>query len=311
MPALRILGLWLVAMLAAGRLAAADGATAADAADAASGDGPVKVAALHPLLADLARQVGGPHVEVVDLLGPAGDAHRFEPTPEVLKAAEGARLYLASGMGLEGYLGGLRDITAGKARVVEVGASLPALEGACEDHDHGPHQHGLDPHWWHSPDAMRRAASVVAEALAVAAPGHADEFRARAEGVRDRLSELERWARRELAKVPVEQRWLATAHDAFGYFCRDFGFRAIPLQGLNREQQGAPAQLAEVIATIRARRLRAVFPEQGSNPKVLEVLVRDTGVRLAEPLDADGVRSGSYEAMLRGNVRRIVAALAP
>ena len=39
----------------------------------------VKVATLHPLLTDLVKQVGGDRVKVIDLLGPAGDPHKFEP----------------------------------------------------------------------------------------------------------------------------------------------------------------------------------------------------------------------------------------
>jgi zinc/manganese transport system substrate-binding protein len=272
----------------------------------------LKVAVLHPLLGDLARQVGGAGVEVVDLLGPAGDPHNFEPTPADLGRAADAQLYLACGMGLESNLAGLREITAGKARVVAVGDSLPSIAGKCDDPEgHGGHQHGADPHWWHSPDAFRRAASVVAEAFAAADPADAAGYRQRAEDFRDRISDLERWARRELARVPPEQRFLATSHAAFGYFCRDFGFTAVALQGLTREQSAAPAELAETIRTIRTRKLRAIFPEQEANPKVLQALVKDTGVRLAEPLSADGVRSRTYEEMLRTNVSRIVAALAP
>jgi len=274
----------------------------------------LKVAALHPLLADLAQQVGRERVAVVDLLGPSGNPHSFEPSPSDLRRAADAKIFLACGMGLESYLPGLRDATAGKAAFVVIGDGLPSLAGAC---DHGPagdaggsHQHGADPHWWHSPDAFRRAASIVAEAFAAADPEHAASYRANAEDYRERLGELERWARRELAKVPAEQRYLATTHDAFGYFCRDFGFTAVALQGLNREQSASPAKLAKTIEIIRARKLRAIFPEQEANPKVLESVVADTGVRLGEPLSADGVKAGSYEAMLRGNVERIVNALA-
>ncbi|RYD25899.1 MAG: metal ABC transporter substrate-binding protein, partial [Verrucomicrobiaceae bacterium] len=101
----------------------------------------LKVAVLHPLLADIARQVGGESVEVVDLIGPNGDPHHFEPKPDDLKKAEGASLYLVAGMGLEGYLPKLKAIIANKATLVEVGATLPALEGAC---DHEDHHHGHD-----------------------------------------------------------------------------------------------------------------------------------------------------------------------
>ena len=39
-----------------------------------------KVASLHPMLSDMARQVGGDAVEVVNLFPENGELHAFEPT---------------------------------------------------------------------------------------------------------------------------------------------------------------------------------------------------------------------------------------
>jgi zinc/manganese transport system substrate-binding protein len=272
----------------------------------------LKVAVLHPLLGDLARRVGGERVEVVDLMGPNGDPHHFEPKPEDLKKAEGAMLYLVAGMGLEGYLPKLKAIIANKATLIEVGATLPALEGACdeEEHDHA-HVHGLDPHWWHSIDRFRRATSVVAEAFAAASPQNAAFFRENAEVYRAELDELERWTRREIGKIPRDRRQLATAHAAFNYFCADFGFTAYPVQGLNREQMPDPKQLASLVATLKKNQVVAIFPEKESNPKILHTLTTDTGIRLAEPLIADGTGQHSYQEFFRHNVQVIVKALVP
>ena len=272
----------------------------------------LKVAVLHPLLADIARQVGGEAVEVVDLIGPNGDPHHFEPNPDDLKSAEGATLYLVAGMGLEGYLPKLKGIIKDKATLVEVGATLPALEGACdhEGHDHGHnHDHEIDPHWWHSIDLFRRATGVVTEALASAAPGEADGFRENAEVYRKQLDELERWTKREIAKIPRDKRHLATAHAAFNYFCKDFGFTAHPVQGLNREQMPDPKQLAKLVETLKKEQVSAIFPEKESNPKILQTLTSDTGIRLGEPLIADGTGVKSYQEMVRHNVAAIVKGL--
>jgi zinc/manganese transport system substrate-binding protein len=268
----------------------------------------LKVASLHPLLGDLARQVGGERVEVVDLIQRNTDPHHFEPQPEDLRAAGDARLFLASGMGLETYLGTLRTLIPGSARLVEVGATLPTLEGSC-DHPGHHHEGTQDPHWWHSIDAFRRATTVTAEAFAEADPGGAPGYRARALAYRERLDQLERWARRQVARVPRERRVLATTHAAFGYFCHEYGFEALPVQGVNREQMPDAASLARLIRQLRESGVTVLFPEKGSNPKILAALTRDTGLRLAPALDADGSTSESYEAMVRHNVGTIVGAL--
>jgi zinc/manganese transport system substrate-binding protein len=272
----------------------------------------LKVAVLHPLLGDMARRVGGDRVEVVDLIGPNGDPHHFEPTPEDLKNAEGATLYLVAGMGLEGYLPKLKAIIANKATLTEVGATLPALEGACdhEGHDHA-HEHEIDPHWWHSVARFRRATGVVAEAFAKASPEGAEVFAKNAEAYQAELEDLERWTRREIGKIPRDRRHLATAHAAFNYFCSDFGFTAHPVQGLNREQMPDPRQLATLVAELKKNQVVAIFPEKESNPKILQTLTMDTGIRLGEPLIADGTGQQSYQEFFRHNVQAIVKALAP
>ncbi len=272
----------------------------------------LKVAVLHPLLADLARQVGGKSVAVVDLIGPNGDPHHFEPSPDDLKNAESATLYLVAGMGLEGYLPKLKAIIANKATLVEVGETLPALEGACdhEGHDHA-HEHEIDPHWWHSIDLFRRATGIVTEAMAAAAPEHAEDFRKNAEAYRKQLDELERWTKREISTIPRDRRHLATAHAAFNYFCKDFGFTAHPVQGLNREQMPDPKELAALVADLKKFKVAAIFPEKESNPKILKTLTHDTGIRLGDPLIADGTGGLGYVAMVRHNVTAIVKWLAP
>jgi zinc/manganese transport system substrate-binding protein len=272
----------------------------------------LKVATLHPLLADLAHQVGGDRVEVIDLIGRNGDPHHFEPSPENLQRSADATLYLASGMGLESYLKSLRGIVGKKAEIVEIGKDLPSIEGECdhEGHDHGDHEHAIDPHWWHSIDLFRRATTTTATAFAKADPAGAETYQKNAAAYRTKLDELERWTRKEIAKIPRDKRHLATAHAAFGYFCKDHGFEPIPVQGVNREQMPDPKKLAALIAELKEHQVGAIFPEKESNPKILQALTKDTGIQLGEALIADGSTAESYEAMVRHNVAAIVAGLA-
>ncbi len=266
----------------------------------------LKIAVLHPLLGDLAREIGGDRVEVVDLIGPNGDPHHFEPSPDNLRNAEGSSLYLLAGMGLEGYLPKLKSVIGNRSKLVEVGATLPTLEGDNDEHEH---DHELDPHWWHSIELFRRAVGVVAEVMVSQAPEDATFFRKNAATYRTKLDELERWSRREISRVPRPLRHLATAHAAFNYFCKDFGFIPHPVQGLNREQMPDPKELAKLVAELKTNHVAAIFPEKESNPKILKTLTNDTGIKLGEPLIADGTGGISYDAMYRHNVSAIVKGL--
>lgn len=270
----------------------------------------LKVVSLHPLIGDLLKQVGGDKIEVVDLIGAQGDPHSFEPRTEDIAAVVGAKVYFVSGMGLEGYLPKLKSILPADVRIVEVGASLPALQGACEheEHEHD-HQHELDPHWWHSVDLVRRATSVVAEELSKEFPSERQAFGANASTYRKRLDDLEKWLKREIVKIPKDRRKLATAHSAFQYFCEAYGFKSFAVQGVNREQMPGAKELAELMKSLKKEKVAAIFPERESNPKILTSLTRDTGIRLGGELIADGRGVVSYEEMMRSNVNAIVSAL--
>ncbi|MDA0812955.1 MAG: metal ABC transporter substrate-binding protein [Verrucomicrobia bacterium] len=278
----------------------------------------LKVSTTHPLLSDLVRQVGGDAVEVIDLLKPGGDVHHFEPSASDLRAIQGATILFASGKDLEPYLGKLKDSLGANVTIVEVGKTIPSLKISADDalflccpaHSVG----SIDPHWWHSADNMARAAGVVAKALIEADPVHKSDYAKRGKETAARMKALKKWAQTEISAIPKEDRKLVTAHAAFGYFCKEYAFRFVPIMGLAREEDYSAKFVAEALKVIRDEKIRAVFPEDQANPKILREIAQQTGIKLASPLIADGTKPGAgstFEGMLRHNVGTILKALKP
>jgi ABC-type Zn uptake system ZnuABC Zn-binding protein ZnuA len=208
-----------------------------------------KVATLHPILADLAKQVGGANVEVVEILKPGADVHHFEPAPKDLAEMRGAKLLLASGKGLESFLDKLRDSLGAGVKLVEVGEKIPSIpfvehehhhEGKEEAHDEHDHHHGSeDPHWWHSAENMKRAARIVADELSAVDPANAAAYAAGAKAASKRFGELKSWAQKEIAKIDRKNRQLVTAHAAFGYFCKEYGFEPLSVLSIGRSDDSS------------------------------------------------------------------------
>jgi len=167
----------------------------------------------------------------------------------------------------------------------------------------------MDPHWWHSILLFQRAAVVVEEELSREKPEAAKVFQANAAMYRMKLAELEKWTRREILKIPRDQRKLATAHEAFRYFCEAYGFESFSVQGLNREQMPDAVEFVKLLKSLKENRVSTVFPERESNPKILKSLTSDMGMELGGELIADGRGVASYEEMMRSNVSTIVSAL--
>ena len=276
----------------------------------------LKVATLHPLLTDLARQIGGKTVTVTGLVSPGTDVHHFSPTPADVKKLAGARVVLASGKHLENYLGKLQDnLTAGQ-ELVEVGRTIPSIKidardemfMCCPEHAQG----AVDPHWWNSLENMQRAGKVVADVFAEKDPANADAYRANAAAWKTELDGLKKWARKEIATIPSGRRKLATSHLALSYFAKEFGFKLVPIQGLSPEVKATSQDIANAIETIRKNGVTAVFPEQGVNPKNLKEMAAETGVKFGGELVADGNGTGAKEgfrAAFHYNVDEIVKVL--
>ena len=271
----------------------------------------LKVATLHPLMTDLARQVGGTDVTVVQLIDAHDNPHTFNPTPEALSKAKSASVYLASGKGLEPYLGKLRDTLGDFTRIVEVGDAVPSQKILHKD-AHViccPHRSSgsIDPHWWHNISHMKMAVRLVTREFAEADPENKLHYRKRASAYLARLTSLENLVKRELSRIPEERRVLATAHAAFGYFCKAYGFRSLPVKGISSAHQISASYQAEAIRAIRKHDVRAIFPERRSNPKALRIIAKETQVKIGNVLVADG--ANNYELMMRANVNTIVQAL--
>ena len=271
----------------------------------------VKVATLSPLLADLARQVGGDKVTVVDLIGTTGNPHSFQPTTLELKKATGAQLYLASGKGMEPYLPKLKSLIGDSATVLELGKNINSIEisaesgiyACCPNHSHGV----IDPHWWHSLENWRKATSTLADQLTEIDPANKAYYKATAKAYRSKLSQTHSWAKTQIATVPKEARMLATAHAAFGYFCKDYKFKSIPLRGINSEQASSPQYLSEAIDELKKANVKAIFPDESSNPKALQTMSRAAGIKLSSKIYSDS--HASIIGMFQHNVSTIVAAL--
>ncbi|MEZ7957440.1 MAG: metal ABC transporter substrate-binding protein [Rubritalea sp.] len=271
----------------------------------------IKIATLSPLLADLARQVGGDKVEVIDLIGIRGNPHSFNPTTNTLREASGSSLYLASGKNLEPYLPKLKSLIGSSATVLEIGENIRSLKisakssayACCPNHSNGV----MDPHWWQSIENWRKATSTLESQLTKLDPQNEVHYKARAKAYRTQLDKVNAWAKTQIATIPRSDRTLATAHAAFGYFCKDFGFQSIPLRGLNSEQSPSPKYLALAVGTLLEKNVKAIFPDESSNPKALQTISRTAGIKLGTKIYADSHQS--IIGMFQHNVTVITKAL--
>jgi len=296
-----------------------DGKTDADSAGGA-GTGEktaVRVVATTGMVADLALRVGGDRVAVTGLMGPGVDPHLYKASEGDVRRLQRADLVLFNGLHLEARMGEVL------ARLGERKPSRAVSAGIPEDLLMEPAGGGgaHDPHLWFDVSLWARAIDVVRDALAGVDPAGAGIYAANAERYRVELAELHAYILRRAGSVPPAGRVLVTAHDAFGYFGRAYGFEVRGLQGISTATEAGTADVADLAAEIAERRIPAVFIESSVPRRSIEAVraaVRARGfeISLGGELYSDALGdpdgpAGDYIGMVRHNIDTIVAALAP
>jgi zinc/manganese transport system substrate-binding protein len=265
---------------------------------------PIRCVASFSILGDMVREIGGDHVALTVLVGPDGDAHVYQPTPNDARAVAEARVFVINGLGLEGWLDRLtRAASFSGTLVTASNGIMPLVTGGS-----------TDPHAWQDVADAEIYVRNIEAALAAADPANADDYRARLNRYEAALTTLDTWIRDQIATIPEAHRRIITTHDAFGYFGRAYGVHVEAPVGMDEESEPSAATLAQLIRQVREDGTKAIFIENMTDPRLINQLASETGATLGGTLFADalskrGDGGESYIAMMRHNVTLMVAAM--
>jgi manganese/iron transport system substrate-binding protein len=270
----------------------------------------LKVVTTFTIIADMARNVAGDAADVVSITKPGAEIHNYQPTPGDLIAAQDADLLLWNGLNLEQwfeqFLSNLGDVPS-----VVVSDGITPL-GIGE----GPYQGKPNPHAWMSPTDALVYVENIRRALAAADPANEATYTSNAEAYAEAITATVEPIRTAIAALPEERRWLATSEGAFSYLARDFGLRELYLWPINADQQGTPQQVREVIDTVRANPVPAIFSESTISASPAEQVARETGIRYGGVLYVDSLSEAdgpvpTYLDLLSVTTNTIVEGLQP
>lgn len=275
--------------------------------------GPLSVVATTSMIADTARAIGGGAVSVNGLMGAGVDPHSYRQTRSDIAAMTRADLVLYNGLYLEAQLEDLLENLSRRLPVHAVGESVPK-----EALLHHPDYAGrADPHVWMVP----RLWSHVAQAIRNAYLEQRDLeiFHETGAQYAMMLARLDDLARETLDTVPDHARVLITAHDAFGYFGRDYGFEVMGIQGISTQSEAGLARISELVDVIVTRRIRAVFVESSVSDRNIRALIEGAAARghdlriggelYSDAMGAPGTYEAQYPGMIDHNVTTITRAL--
>lgn len=275
---------------------------------------PLKVVASFSVLGDIVGTVGGDRVALETLVGPDGDAHTFEPSPGDAKVVAEADLIFVNGLGLEPWMERLIESAGYKGRIVVASQGVAARLMQEEGEGGGTPATVADPHAWQDPANGQIYVRNVAEALSSADPSGAEGYGANAERYAAELTALDAWTRSEIGALPPQKRRVITTHDAFGYFGAAYGVSFLAAEGISTESEPTARDLAKLVDQIKTEKIRALFIENMSDPRLMRTIAREAKVELGGELFADALSppdgpAPTYPAMFRNNVPKLKAAM--
>ena len=294
----------------------------------AVGCGPVEATTLRPLdgetvhvvatvgmVGDAVQRVGGERVAVETLMGPGIDPHVYKASEGDLRRLERADVVFYVGLHLEARMAEVFERIGGVRTTRAVGEAVPEIDRLAPPDFAG----NYDPHIWFDVELWRHAVLAIRDTLAERDPGSASLYRRNAAAYLDELDELDAYVQRRASEIPRERRVLITAHDAFNYFGRAYGFDVRGLQGISTAAEAGAGDVQELASFIAERRIPALFVESSVSPRAIEAVreavrargfdVRRGGELFADAMGEAGTPEGTYVGMVRHNIDVIVEGL--
>jgi len=267
---------------------------------------------------DMLAHIGGEQVEVRTLMGPGVDPHLYKAAPGDVRLLKRAAAVFYSGLHLEGRLAEVLEKLAKRKATFAVTAEI--REQAPERLRTSPEfPESFDPHVWFDVGLWADCTDYAARKLMELDPAHAADYRRRADEYISELRALDHDTRRRLVEIPVEQRVLVTAHDAFGYFGRAYDVEVHGLQGISTADEADLGAINDLVRMLVARKVKAVFIETSVPSKNIRSLIQGceaAGHRLelggelySDAMGPAETPEGTYHGMIKFNVDQIVRAL--
>lgn len=229
----------------------------------------IQVVATTTMLYDLAHTIGGERAEVTALMGAGVDPHLYQASAGDVTKLQKADVVLYNGLHLEGKMGDIFAALSEQSHSVicaEDGVSPSKLL------ENEIYSEVYDPHIWFDVSIWKDVAAYVAASLGEIDPSGAAIYAANLDAYLQELDALEAYIHARVAQIPKQQRILITAHDAFAYFGKAYGFEVKGLQGISTDAEAGTADVSELASFIAAHQIKAIFVESSVAPKNIEAL---------------------------------------
>lgn len=267
------------------------------------------------MVADLVKNVVGDRAEVLALMGEGVDPHLYKPTRDDATKLLRADWIFSNGLLLEGRLLDTIEKIAKKGTPTCAVADGIAPQSLLKEGDHP------DPHVWMDVQLWRQALRAVLDFCVANDPAGEVTYRENFSRYDQELEALDQRLKQMAGEVPDSRRVLVTAHDAFQYFGRAYGFQVKAIQGISTDSEAGMKDIQQLVAYLQNQRIPAIFVESSVPDKNVRAVMEGVqagghqiilgGELYSDSMGAAGTPEGTYLGMMLHNMKTIVDALKP
>lgn len=307
-----------------------------DATDEAASAKLKVVTSFYPLYF-MASEIGGEHVDIVNLIAAGVEPHDWTPKSRDLSEASSASLLLYHGAGLELWIDQFQKGLSKDSGVAvkEMSAGIELIDGEEEEehseeahehegeahehedeaheHEEEGHNHAVDPHTWVSPKSAIVLAENVKSSLVEADPDHAADYEARFEALKEKLVKLDQEYTKALSAA--SQKNMVVSHQAFGYLARDYGLKQIAIMGLSPDAEPKAQDLLNIAKFVKENGVKYIFFEELVSDQLAKTLADEADVETLvlnplEGLTKEQEKAGeTYITLMERNLQNLIQAL--
>lgn len=266
------------------------------------------------MITDLVKNIGGDHINLQGLMGSGVDPHLYKASEGDVTKLANADIIFYNGLHLEGKLVEVFDKMKTK-KTVAISDALDKSTLIGSEY----FASNYDPHIWFNVDYWIQATQFVTNVLSEAIPEQKEVFQLNGAKYTKQLEILKSDLTATINTLPEEKRILVTAHDAFNYFGKAFGFEVVGLQGISTATEAGVQDVQKLSAFIIENNVKAIFVESSVPKRTIEALqaavnsknhhVEIGGELFSDALGTSGTKEGTYIGMFEYNVNTIVNAL--
>ena len=229
----------------------------------------------------LVEEVVGEDYNIEVLVPKGASPESFEPTTKNLIALNDAEQIFM--IGLINFEQSLTNSVKESGRVVNLSEGIELIAGSCSHCSHA-HAHGIDPHIWTSPRALKSMVNTIGTAMQTVAPDSI-KYRDNADKLIHKLNMLDALCSSKIEANSVDA--IMIYHPAFTYYAHDYGIEQISVEQDGKEP--SPRQLATLVETAKKNNIRNILIQPQYSADKVAPLATECGaeVVVTDPLAED------------------------